>query len=315
MVYVQSGILKEQRLLLKRIQQKLRQISLSHQDSCQGVFACFCGFTYQSQSLIKRIASMNLQRLLTSTGILSGSLVLAATPAQAFTFATNLASGSNEPKGDIFLKSVTLSGGRMINNFSLVNSTTLIQNDPWTGKNTGAASSDRGDHASGVKVEKATESSITASLGNLNLNNIVDTEDRGSFKMNLTFDQAISSLFFWERGMNSKLGVQALDKQGNLIGKLLTLNSSLWQRAGFGIDTTEIEGTQQVGSLGLTLGDLGVSSPINSIQLTSEAAFNGPDFKVVGSSEAVPEPATMAGLALAGAGLTWARRRQVKPQA
>lgn len=255
---------------------------------------------------------MNPKYIFAGIGFLTVGLTLSGAPAQAFSFQTNLAPGSAAPTGNIFLESVKLDNGRVIKDFSLVQSVNLLKNDSWTGGNTGAASSERGDTASGVKLEAATNASLTATLGNLNLNNIVDTEDRGSFKMDLSFGKAISSLFFWERGMNSKLGVQALDAGGNLIGKFLTLDSSLWKSAGFSIATTEIAGVQKVGSIGLTLQDLGVAGPIQSLRLTSEAAFNGPDFKVVGSSEAVPEPTTMAGLALAGAGMAWARRRQAK---
>jgi hypothetical protein len=255
---------------------------------------------------------MNLKYFLSSFGLLTVGLALSGASAQAFTFTTNLAPGSTDPKGDIFLQSVTLGNGTTVSNFSLVNSATIISNDSWTGGNTGAASSDRGDNASGVKLEAATNASIVASLGNLNLNNIIDTEDTGSFKINVSFEQAVSNLFFWERGMNSRLGVQALDGSGNLIGNLLVLDSRTWQWAGFSIDTTEISSAQRVGSLGVSLADLGVSGPIQSIQLTSSRSFNGPDFKVVGEAAAVPEPTTMAGLAIAGLGMAAARRRQNK---
>ncbi len=255
---------------------------------------------------------MNLKHFLSGFGLLTAGFVLSGTSAQAFNFTTNLAPGSNDPRGDIFLQSVTLGDGTTVSNFSVVNRATIIHNDEWTGGNTGAASSDRGDNASGVKLEAATNASIAASLGNLNLNNIIDTEDTGSFKINVSFERAVSSLFFWERGMNSKLGVQALDSSGNLIGRFLTLDSRTWQYAGFSIDTTEISGAQRVGSLGVSLADLGVSGPIQSIQLTSSRSFNGPDFKVVGATAAVPEPTTMAGLALAGAGMAALRRRQSK---
>lgn len=259
---------------------------------------------------------MKLKSLLTSLGLLTVGLACSGNSAQAFNFTTNLASGSVDPTRDIFLQSVSLNDGTTISNFSLVSSATIISNDNWTGGNSGAASSDRGDNASGINLERATNTSIASSLGNLNLNNIIDTEDRGTFKINVSFEQAVSSLFFWERGMNSQLGVQALDSNGSLIGNLLTLDSRTWQYAGFGIDTTEIAGAQRVGSLGVSLADLGVNGPIHSIQLTSTSAFNGPDFKVIGgSSAAVPEPTTMAGLALAGIGLTTLRRRQSKKTA
>ncbi len=186
----------------------------------------------------------------------------------------------------------------------------IVHNDVWSGGNTGAASSDRGDNASGQKQELATDASIAASLGNRNLNNIIDTEDKGSFKINLFFEQAVSHLFFWERGMNSDLSVQALDASGNLIGSLLRISRNTWQSSGYSINTTEIGSAQRVGSWGLTLSDLGVSGAIAGIQVSADASHNGPDFKVVGSAAAVPEPATMAGLALASAGFAAARRRK-----
>lgn len=254
---------------------------------------------------------MNLKHLLASFGVLTASLTLSGAPAQAFSFTTNLAPGSTSPKGDIFLQSVTI-GNETVSNFSLVKTANILANDLWNGGNTGAASSDRGDNATGVKTEKATNESVVASLGNKNLNNIIDTEDSGSFKMNLTFESAVNNLLFWERGMNSSIGVQAIDSAGNLIGNYLKLDSRTWQYAGFNIDTTEIGDAQRVGSLGVSLADLGVSGPIAGIQLRSESSFNGPDFKVVGTSAAVPEPTTMAGLAIAGAGMAAARRRLAK---
>jgi len=252
---------------------------------------------------------MKLTQVLAGAGLLSIGLTLSSAPVQAFSFQTNLAPGSNDPKGDIWLKSVTV-GGTEVSNFSLVNNAKIIYNDAYKGGNTGAASSDRGDNASGVKKEDATNASIVQSLGNLNLNNIIDGEDSGSFKINVSFEKAVSSLFFWERGMNSKLGVQALDAAGNLVGKYLILDSSKFNYAGYSIDTTEIVGAQRVGSLGVNLADLGLSNAISSIQLTSTSKFNGPDFKVVGGTAAVPEPTTMAGVALASAGFAAARRRQ-----
>jgi len=256
---------------------------------------------------------MNLKYLLAGVGILTAGCMASGNAAQAFSFTTNLTPGSAAPTGDIFLDSVRLNDGTTIRNFSVVQTANILQNDSYTGGNTGAASSDRGDTASGVKAELATNTSVAASLGNLNLNNIIDGEDQGSFKINLSFEKAVSNLFFWERGMNSKLGVQAIDSAGNLIGRFLELNSSTWQYAGYSIDTTEISGAQRVGSLGVSLADLGVTGPINGIQVSANASYNGPDFKVVGgAAEAVPEPTTMAGLALAGAGLATARRRKLK---
>lgn len=250
---------------------------------------------------------MNLKQIVTAASVITTGLLISGAPANAFSFGTNF-SGS-DAKGDITLNSVTFAG-QTVSNFSLVNRAEIIQNDAWTGGNTGAASSERGDTASGTALEAATNSSVVSSLGNTNLNNIIDGEDTGSFKMNVFFDNAVSSLFFWERGMNSDLSVQALDASGNLIGNLFKITRDTWQSAGYAIDTTEISGAQRVGSWGLSAQDFGVVGAIFGVQVSADASHNGPDFKVVGSSAAVPEPTTMAGLALAGAGFAAARRRK-----
>lgn len=252
---------------------------------------------------------MNLKQIVTAASVVATGLIVSGTSAQAFSFSTNVSGASST--GDINLNSVTLEGGKTVSEFALVKSAQIIHNDDWTGGNTGAASSDRGDNASGIALEKATNESVAASLGNRNLNNIIDGEDAGSFKMNLFFEQAVSNLFFWERGMNSDLSVQALDASGNLIGSLFKITRDTWKSAGYGINTTEIGDTQQVGSWGLSANDLGVVGSIFGIQVSADASHNGPDFKVAGeSAAAVPEPTTMAGLALAGAGFAAARRRK-----
>lgn len=250
---------------------------------------------------------MNLKQVVTATSVVATGLLVSSTPAHAFSFSTNF-SGS-DPTKDITLNSVSY-GGKTVQDFALVKSAQILKNDEYTGGNTGAASSDRGDNASGVKLEKATNESVVASLGNRNLNNIIDGEDSGSFKMNLFFEKAVSNLFFWERGMNSDLSVQALDASGNLIGNLFKINRNTWQSAGYSIDTTEIGGAQNVGSWGLNARDLGVGGSIFGLQVSADASFNGPDFKVAGEAAAAPEPTTMAGIALAGAGFAAARRRK-----
>ncbi len=245
-----------------------------------------------------------------ATGTAIATLMTLAGSANAFSFTTNFT--GNNAKEDIWLNSVTI-GDQVISNFAVVNSANIIYNAPYTGGNTGAASADRGDNASGINVEDPTNGHVVQALGNLNLNNILDGEDNGKFIIDVTFNGLVDNLLFWERGQNSRLGVQALDAFGNLVGNFLLLDSKTWDYAGFKIDTTEIGGAQNVGSLGVSLADLGVSGPIQSIRLTSETSYNGPDFKVVGTAAtaaAVPEPTTVLGLGLvAGLGFVSRRRR------
>lgn len=265
------------------------------------------------------------------------------TPAKAFTFTTNLTtSGVPDAKGDILLKSVTY-GGKTTSDFAFVKAVEILNNTPIksglnpntqtsnpedktkNNDNSGAASTDKGDHASspivngqavGVSgINEPTGSNMAAYLGNNNLNNIIDTEDAGSFKLNLSFATAVKNLFFWERGMNSTIRVQALDGMGKVIGNLLKLNSSTWGQAGYSINTQEIDNTQRVGAWGVSLADLGVSSPISAIQVSTVGSLgdNGPDFKVI--AEPVPEPMTMAGLVLGASGMIAARRRRANKTA
>ena len=258
---------------------------------------------------------MNSQSHATIAALLAGGLLTVAAHVQAFSFTTNVTPDNPNPKQNIFLQSVE-QDGMTISNFSLVERANILYNDPYTGGNTGAASSDRGDKASGVRQEDATNESVVASLRNLNLNNIIDTEDEGSFKINLFFESAIDRLFFWERGMNSILGVQAIDRSGNLIGNLVNLGSLGWDAAGFGIDTKEIGATQPVGSRGINLAEFGLDPSVNNIAgiqvLARGSADNGPDFKVVGAN--VPEPATMAGLGLVAGAMAMLRRRKTNSQ-
>ncbi|MFP4008269.1 MAG: exosortase-dependent surface protein XDP2 [Spirulinaceae cyanobacterium] len=231
-----------------------------------------------------------------------------ATSAQAASFTTNY-TGSG-PKGDIWLDSIELNG-KLITDFSFVTGGNINQNDRWTGGNSGAASADIGDNATtGVKEEDLSEASLLTNLGNNNLNNIIDTEDSGKFEIDLSFDKALDNILLWERGMNSKIGVQALDTAGNLIGNFLELNSKNWDYAGYKLNTKEIGGTQKVGSLAVSLADLGLTDAISSIRVTSKgSSYKGPDWKLVGTAAAVPEPGAVAGLVALGLLGTIAKRK------
>ncbi len=242
-----------------------------------------------------------LHKTLLTVGMVASSVMMAASNAQAFTFTTNYS--GTPPKGDVFLDSIQV-GSKLISQFALVNKVENFTNDVWTGGNTGGASSDKGDEASGIAVENPTDSDIVASLGNLNLNNIVDTEDNGSFSMDVSFDKAFNSLLFWERGINSTIGVRI-----NGITKTITAADFAKGDTGLTIDTTEVNSAQKVGSYGLKLSDFGITGQYTGpVTLFSRSAFKGPDFKVVGAT--VPEPATVLGLTAVAGALVASRRRK-----
>ncbi|MEA5514281.1 exosortase-dependent surface protein XDP2 [Nodularia sp. UHCC 0506] len=254
---------------------------------------------------------MKLQSITNLTGFMAaGVLALSSTPAQAFSFTTNFTQ-TGDATENIFLNSVE-KNGNIISDFILVESATIIENNGALGP----ASSDAGDNADGVVAEDPTAVQIAASLGNLNLNNIIDGEDDGQFKLNLFFADAVDNLFFWERGLNSKLKVEAIDAVGNVLAgsSAFTILANMWTDAGYSIDTTEIGSAQAVGSKGLDLTAFGLAknSSIVGIRVSAESNFNGPDFKVVGASvpTTVPEPASLLGLGLVAGVVGLSRRRQ-----
>ncbi len=260
--------------------------------------------------------AFNFSQLATATGVTVGSIVMLSGSAQAFSFTTNYtvnAPTGDLATGDIFLDSIEKGDGTIIQNFSYVTGASIIANDEFTGGDTGGASADIGDHATtGIAREDATAADIVTNLGNNNLNNIIDTEDTGSFEIDLSFGSAIDNLLIWERGKNSQLGIQAVDDDGNLIGERLVLDSSTWDYAGFDIDTQEINSAQRVGSIGVNIAeDLGVGGPVSTVRFFSESGFNGPDWKFVGTdhSRSVPEPSAALGLGLLG-GLGFLAKRK-----
>ncbi|MEB3219108.1 MAG: exosortase-dependent surface protein XDP2 [Nostocales cyanobacterium 94392] len=268
---------------------------------------------------------MKFNKLITSLGLTFGTVLFVSNSAQAASFTTNVTQ-NNGPQGDVLLESIE-QNGRSITQFSFVERVDIIHNDAKIAgkKNSGAASTDRG-RLTTLDLnanEDPTGNEIVQFLRNDNLNYIIDTEDQGSFKINLFFDNAITadntgldSLFFWERGMNSDLLVQAIDDEGNIIGNAIKLLRKEQEEAGFQISTLEIgNNIQNVGSWGVSLEQLGVTN-LSGIQIYADNKFNGPDFKVIArksqgdfAQASVPEPGTIIGLGTVAA-LAFFRRRK-----
>jgi len=255
--------------------------------------------------------------------VLGGTLFMGQSPAHAFRYLTNIADGADEPTGDIILESVTIlddegNAVETISDFTLVTDVNIVSNDVYEGENTGAASVDVGDTATGTASEDPTDEEIADVLENTNLNNIIDTEDGGNFAIDVFFEEAVDNLFVWERGMNSDIRIQGLDASGQLTGVSFLIERGFWEDAGYAINTTEIDpNAQQVGSFGISMADLGLTGSISGFRLSSDEDFNGPDWKILGSvvdrpaPKETPEPTAMAGLGLiAGAVVVSRRKRQ-----
>lgn len=248
---------------------------------------------------------MTFKNLLKISAGTVGALAMAM-PAQAgsftgFTFDATT-TYANNPTEDIFLQSVS-HGGSTISNFSLVTGAELITN----GSHLGPSSTDLGDDATSPNGAGATEmpsgQQVVDFLGNLNLNNIVDTEDTGVSVFELAFDGPVNTFYLFERGINSAFTVEALDATGAVIDNF-RISQDLWANAGYSIDTTEIGGAQQVGSYGLKL-----AQSVSKVRIISNGfADNGPDYKIVAAQ--VPEPSSMAALALLGGAALVAKRRK-----
>ncbi len=239
-----------------------------------------------------------------STGIIGAMAISMPAQAASFTgFNFNTATDyNNDPTADIFLQSVSHDGST-ISNFSVVTGATMIENSHAS---LGPSSTDLGDNATSPNSiganELPTGQEILDFLGNLNLNNIIDTEERNRSVFELEFGNKVNTFYLFERGLNSSLTVEALDGNGAVIDDF-KVSQGLWQQAGYAIDTTEINGAQNVGSYGIKL-----DSAVKKVRIISNFSDNGPDYKIVAAQ--VPEPSSMAALALLGGGALLAKRRK-----
>ncbi len=247
----------------------------------------------------------------------------------------------NDPTRDIRLDSVTYNG-QNYNNFEVVNSAKLLQNDTYTtagGETFGILNSGRGPNTvidplvtQGPSKPLTSAADIVGSLGNLNLNSLIVTREsapKASFEV--SFANPINTIYFWERGGtagstiygDSDILVEALDDVSNVIASYQILRQN-YTPASYNISTLVERpipsdppllnnGPFNIGSIGLSL--QGAST--RALRLTSSdnnkgpiggtppySGDNGPDFKLIGAQN-VPGPLPLFGL---GAAYTWSRR-------
>ncbi len=254
------------------------------------------------------------------TSLLAGAVVVGSAPAQAFdafSFTTNSTYKVGGEKNDIMLNSVT-HDGKTVTQFNTVNNAKMGQQKQTVdqkGLVAGRLSTDCGDNVANCQAsELPTNSQIIETLGNLNLNKIIDTEENmGSATLDVFFTQASDTFYLFERGGelkstaaagNSDLTVQGLDAKGNLVGQAFTIGKSMWTNAGYAINTREVESAQKVGSFGLS----SKNGAFAGLRLITNSS--GADFKVVAATTKVPEPATLVGFAIVGGAMSMVRRRK-----
>jgi hypothetical protein len=249
----------------------------------------------------------------------------------------------NDPTRDILLKSVTF-GGNTYSTFNVVTGAQILQNDTYTlpsGETYGILNSGRGPNTSidplvgqGPSKPNPTASDVTASLGNLNLNSLLVTrESAPKASIEVSFADAIDTVFFWERGGtpgtdiygDSDILVEALGDTNDVIASYHILRDS-YSPAGYNISTlvnrpnpTDLpllnNGPFNIGSLGLSL----QGATTRTLRLTSTDnnrgpiggtppffGDNGPDFKIIAArTQSVPGPLPFLGLAAA---FGWSRK-------
>lgn len=251
------------------------------------------------------------------------ALAAAAAGAQATTFtAFSFATGASTSgafggvngawgNGDVRLDSVAF-GGTTLQQSQLqtVASTTIVLDDGRDAVNGGGnLATGRGVNsvadtwaAEGPATVTPASADLQAALANFNLSSIVVTrENRGLAIVDVSFAQATDTFFFWERGFNSDLLVEALDADGKVTGSYTILRAN-YAQSGVVVSTDNgafVLAGQQLGSIGLYT-DVAVSR-LRLVSVKSDTLdYNGPDYKLLAAiPSAVPEPSSIA-LALAG---------------
>lgn len=193
-----------------------------------------------------------------------------------------------DPKKDIILKWINFDNV-VFPQLVLVKNVKQLKPTP----NKNELSTDRWDLAwyTNPNKENPNEKEIAEYLSNNNLNNIIDWEWRVEVSLDIEFDQilsdnnstgdAVGEIMIFERGMNSDIYIQAVDKLwGKGLGNKVFLNRKEMIYAWFNIDTIEIWWSQKMGYWRVDLWRLGVSE-LKYVRLSSLPVNSGPDFKII----------------------------------
>lgn len=260
--------------------------------------------------------------------------------------------GANDGRRDINLRSVTVGPDEIYNSFKFAqgvrdftyntqkpNRYRVVAGPDTTIANKRTVLGD--NNLTGQEVNKSTFlNRATEVFQNTNLNHFVDLQSN-SAPFGITLDYRNNplqdKLFFFERGQggaNSWVVISAVDADGKQVGRNFLVDpfkmKDIGQKAAVYSSGAQInfQGTQDLSFLALDIKrDLGVNqADFIRVALpelnrtygngkTFTGTFGGdlaPDFKIVGSAEAIPEPATMTVLALAAAAAAARKRRQAK---
>jgi hypothetical protein len=182
---------------------------------------------------------------------------------------------------------------------------------------------DRADHSSPFAGEGSSTGTLAEVFGVNNASHIIDGEGTG-WAIELYFaegdvvqddgDSSTMEFAIFERGWNSRIGVQGIYEDG--IGDDVHFSSPViltpedFAYAGWNINTLEIADDQKVVGAGLSVDAFG-DAPQDYIgfRIFAEADFEGPDIVAVrAQNNVVPAPGAAALLAAAGMGLRRRRR-------